>query len=98
MPISAAFDSKAVDFLKELDVSSIKIASFECIDVPLIEKAAKTGLPLIISTGMAGLDEISEAVTAARGLIRLTSLCPSPQPTSRTVFSFRWRTISAASW
>ena len=64
---SAPFDPTAVDLLDKLDVPAIKIASFECIDTPLVEKAAGTGRPLIISTGMASLGEIADAVAAANG-------------------------------
>ncbi len=66
IPFSSAFDAASVDFLAGLDVPCIKIASFECIDLPLIARAARTGLPLIISTGMASLTEIAEAADAAR--------------------------------
>ncbi len=59
---SSPFDLTAVNFLNKLNVPCFKIASSECIDIPLIEKVAKTNKPIIISTGMATEEEINEAI------------------------------------
>ena len=81
---STAFDSSAIAFLEEMGVQAHKIASFEIVDIPLIEKMARTGKPLIISTGMATLGEIEEAVHTARktgatqiALLKCTSAYPA---------------------
>lgn len=83
LAFSSAFDYSSVDFLESLDVPCYKIASFECIDLPLIARAASTGKPLIISTGMATMSEIDDAVGTARqfGCSELVLLkCTSSYP------------------
>lgn len=81
---SSPFDSTAVDFLESLNAPAYKIASFENSDLPLIRKVAKTGKPIIISTGMASLSELDETVKEVRShsdsqlaLLKCTSTYPS---------------------
>lgn len=82
---SSPFDKTAVDFLEDMDVPAYKIASFEITDIPFIEYIASKGKPIIISTGIATLSDIEEAVNACKrmgndqiALLKCTSAYPSP--------------------
>ena len=88
---SSPFDESAVEFLEDLDVPAYKIASFENNHLPLIRRAAATGKPLIISTGMASLADLDQAVTTAREagcrdlvLLKCTSTYPAT-PTNTNI-------------
>jgi N-acetylneuraminate synthase len=82
---STAYDESAVEFLEQRCVPAYKVASFEVVDVPLLRRIARTGKPVILSTGMATQAEIGEAVGALRragnqelGLLKCTSAYPAP--------------------
>ena len=81
---SSPFDATAVDFLEEMDVPAYKIASFEAVDIPLIEYTASKEKPVIISTGICSVEEIAEAVEACQRmgnsdviLLKCTSAYPA---------------------
>lgn len=82
---SSAFDASAIDFLEQMAVPAHKIASPELVDFPLIRRMARTGKPLLLSTGMATEDEIGEAIRVAHeagakelALLKCTSAYPAP--------------------
>lgn len=81
---STPFDATAIEFLERMNVPAHKIASFELVDIPLIRKVARTGKPIIMSTGMGSIEEIEEAVAAIReernnhiALLKCTSAYPA---------------------
>ena len=85
MGFSTPFDDTSVDFLEDLGVPCYKIASFENVDLPLIRKVARTGKPIIASTGMTTVAELSDLVQTVRenGCTDLTLLkCTSSYPAS----------------
>ena len=84
VPFSSPFDETSVDFLESLECPLYKIASFELTDIPLLQKIASTGKPIIMSTGMASLGEIEESLQTIRSvsqapvvLLKCTSTYPA---------------------
>jgi len=82
---STPFDPTSIEFLEQMDVPAYKVASFEIVDLPLIAAIARKGKPIIMSTGMASLAEIEEAVRTVRAngnsplaLLKCTSAYPAP--------------------
>ena len=97
---SSPFDTTAVGFLETMNVPAYKLASCELVDLPLIKKIAQTGKPLIMSTGMASVEEIEEAIATARdagakqiSLLKCTSAYPAPaeEINLRTIPELAWR-------
>ena len=98
---STPFDFSAIELLEKLNAPAYKIASFECIDLPLIRAAASTGKPLIISTGMASESEIYDAVETALkfgsgelALLHCVSGYPAPAQEYNLSTLNRWRVRS----
>ena len=105
---SSPFDTTSVDFLEELDTPAYKIASFEITDIPLIEYVASKGKPVIISTGIAGQEDIELALDACHrmgnkniALLKCTSSYPAPIEEANMVMvqdlAERYRVISGLS-
>jgi pseudaminic acid synthase len=102
---SAPFDETAVDFLETMNVPAYKIASFELVDIPLLQKVAATGRPVILSTGLATLAEIKEAVqtlehggTKDIALLKCTSAYPaSPEDANLRTIPHLSRTFDLVS-
>jgi N-acetylneuraminate synthase len=98
---SSPFDPTAVDFLESLDCPAYKVASFEVVDIPLLQRIAATGKPVIMSTGMATRAEIDEAVTTLRrqGCTQLGLLaCLSSYPADPAAFRLANIATLARDW
>ncbi len=99
--LSSPFDEAAVDFLDGLDVPALKIASFELLDLPLVRRAAQTGRPLLISTGMATINEIDLSIGAARdaGATEICLLrCNSAYPAAAEEMDLQAIPVMAERW
>lgn len=105
---SSPFDKTAVDFLEDLNTPAYKIASFEITDIPLIEYIASKGKPIIISTGIASLDDINLAINTCKkmgnndiALLKCTSSYPAPINEANMImikdFSERFNVITGLS-